>query len=55
VISVKCNSWLTRNFNALYFSPNITRVINERRIEMGREGSTYGEEGRCMQGFGGKT
>ena len=39
--------------NDLYCSPNIVRVIKSRR--MGGACSAYGEEVRCIQGFGGET
>jgi hypothetical protein len=39
---------------AQYFTPNIIRVIKSRR-QVGRACSTYGEEKRCIQGFGGET
>jgi hypothetical protein len=37
---------------ALYSSRNIIRVI--KKNEMGRACSTYGEEERCIQGYGGE-
>ena len=42
--------------NVLESSPNIVRVIKERRIRwMGGACSEYGGEERCFQGFGGET
>jgi hypothetical protein len=35
----------------LYSSPNIIQIKNER----GAARSTFGREGRCIQGFGGET
>ena len=45
-----CNEEL----NDLYCSPNITRVIKERR-QIGRTCSTYGGEEWFIQGFVGET
>jgi hypothetical protein len=39
--------------HALYFSPNIIRAIKSRR-EMGSACSTFEEEARYIQGFGGE-
>jgi hypothetical protein len=40
--------------NDLYCSPNIVRVIIEKN-QMDKACSTYGEEERRIQGFGGET
>jgi hypothetical protein len=42
-----------KEFCALYFSPNIIRVI--KKNEIGGACSTYGGEQRCIQVFSGKT
>jgi hypothetical protein len=39
---------------ALYFSPDMIRVIMSRR-QMGRTRSMYGGEERCIQSFAGET
>ena len=42
--------------NDLYCSPNIVRAIDKiEKNEMGGSCSTYGGEGRRIQGFGGET
>jgi hypothetical protein len=43
------------DFNDLYSSPNIVRVIKSRKNEMGGACSVYGREERRIQGFGGET
>jgi hypothetical protein len=42
-------------FNDLYSSPNIFRVIKSRRMKVGRACSTYMGQQWCIQGFGGET
>ena len=41
--------------NDLYTSPNIVRIIKSRRIGWAGTSSAFGEEVRCIQGFGGET
>jgi hypothetical protein len=38
----------------LYSSPNATRVIEFREVEMGRTCTTYAGEEECIQGIGGE-
>jgi polynucleotide 5'-kinase involved in rRNA processing len=40
---------------AMYFSPNIIRVIKIDKTEIDRACCTYGGEETCIQGFGGET
>jgi hypothetical protein len=40
--------------NDLYFSPNVIRVTKSRNIRCPGHGTCMGE-GRCIQGFDGKT
>jgi hypothetical protein len=40
---------------AVYSSPNIFRVIQVKKTEMGRTCGTCGGEERCIQGFSGET
>jgi hypothetical protein len=40
---------------ALYSSPNIIRVMEVKKTEMGRTCGTYRGEERCIQGFNGET
>jgi hypothetical protein len=44
-----------RKLNALYFSPNIIRVIKIEKNEIGGARRMYGGEERHIQGFGGET
>jgi len=42
----------SEEFNGLYSSPNIIRVIKSRRMRWLWASSTCGGEERCIQGFG---
>jgi hypothetical protein len=45
---------LNEEFNDMYFSPNIIRVIKSRRLRLAGHVACMGQE-RRIQGFGGET